>query len=64
MNIDDYWDEDTVDKVVELLHEYQDLFPTKLSNLKGIVGDFGMIKINLQPNGKPVKQRPYWLNPK
>ena len=33
MNIGDYWDEDTVDKVTKLLHEYHDLFPTKFSNL-------------------------------
>jgi len=46
----DFWDEDIVDKVVVLLHEYKDLFPTKLSNLKGIVGDLDMMKINLKPN--------------
>ena len=34
--IGDYWDEDMIDKVVELLHEYQDLFPTNFSNLKGM----------------------------
>jgi len=61
-NIDDYWDEDTVDKVVELLHKYQDLFPTKFSDLKGIVVYLGMMKINLKPDMKPVKQRPYRLN--
>ena len=35
----DYWDDATVDKVNKLLHEYQDLFPTKIMDLKGIVGD-------------------------
>lgn len=63
VNICDYWDEDTVDKVAELLHEYQDLFPTKFSDLKGIVGDLGVMKINLKPDVKPVKQCPYQLNP-
>lgn len=29
-NIRDYWDDATVDKVIEFLHEYQDLFPMKL----------------------------------
>jgi len=53
-----------MDKVVKLLHEYQDLFPTKNSDLKGIVGDLGMIKINLKPDAKQVKQHPYRLNPK
>jgi len=63
-NIGDYWDEDTLDKVTKLLHEYQGLFPTKFSNLRGIVGDLGMMKINLKPDAKPIEQCPYWLNPK
>eukprot|EP00253_Pinus_taeda_P023213 PITA_23213 len=60
----DYWDEDIVDKVTELLHEYHDLFPTKFLDLKGIVGDLGVMNITLKPDAKPVKQRPYCLNPK
>lgn len=36
----------------------------KFSDLKGIVGDLGVMKITLKPNAKLVKQRPYWLNPK
>ena len=59
-----YWDNATVDKVVELLHKYQDLFTTKFTDLKGIIEDLGVIKIMLKPNMKPVKQRPYCLNPK
>ena len=53
-----------MEKVVELLREYQDLFPTKLSDLKGILGDLGVLKITLKPGAKTVKQRPYRLNPK
>ena len=53
-----------VSKVTELLHEYQDLFPTKFSEMKGILGDIGVIKIPLKADAKPVKQRPYRLNPK
>ena len=64
MKIGDYWDDATVDKVVELLCEYQDIFPTKFSNLKGIIGDLGMMKITLKLDMKPIKQRPYRLNPK
>lgn len=59
-----YWDEDIVDKFTEVLHEYQDLFPTKLSDIKGIVGDLRIMKITLKPNVKLVKQLPYQLNPK
>lgn len=60
----DYWDEYTVDNVVELLREYQDLFPMKFSNFKGIVRDLGVMNITLKPYAKPIKQRSYWLNPK
>ena len=62
--LSDYWDDAMVDKVTELLHEYQDLFLTKITDLKGIVGDLGMMKITLKPDAKPVKQGPYRLNPK
>lgn len=60
----DYWDDAMVDKVTELLREYQDLFPTKITYLRGIVGDIGIMKITLKPKAKPVKKRPYRLNPK
>ena len=60
----DYWDDATVDKVVELLREYQDFFPTKITDLKGIVGNLGMMKITLKPDARPIKKRPYHLNPK
>lgn len=53
-----------MEKVVELLREYQDLFPTKIMELRGILGDLGMMKITLKPDAKPVKLRPYRLNPK
>jgi len=53
-----------VDKVTELLHEYQDLFLTMITDLKGIVSNLGIMKITLKPDAKPVKQRPYRLNVK
>ena len=55
MKIGDYWDDTTMDKVVELLHENQDLFPTKFLDLKGILGDLGIMKITLKPIAKPIK---------
>lgn len=64
VKIGDYWDNSTMDKVVELLCEYQDLFPTKFSDLKGIVGDLGVKKITMNLDTKPNKQRSYHLNPK
>ena len=62
--IGDYWDNEMVSKVTQLLHEYQDLFPTKFSEMKGILGDIGVMKIPLNPDSNPVKQHPYRLNPK
>ena len=55
-NIRDYWDENTVGKVAELLTEYHDLFPTKFFELKGITGDLGVMHITLKPNAWPIKQ--------
>ena len=54
-NIGDYWDEQTVTKITNLLHEYHDLFSTNFSKMKGIVGDLGEMKISLKPNAKPVR---------
>lgn len=62
--IGDYWDDTMVDKVAELLHEYLDLFPTRFSDMKGIIGDLGIVNITLKPDMKLIKQRPYRLNPK
>lgn len=53
--IGDYWDDATMHKVFELLCEYQVLLPTKFLDLKGIVGDFGIMKITLKSNVKPIK---------
>ena len=53
-SIGDYWDEQTVCKVTDLLHEYQDLFPTKFTEMKGIAGDLGEMTIPLKPDAKPV----------
>jgi len=64
VKIGDHWNEDTVEKVVELLCEYEDLFPTKFSYMKGIIEDLGVMKITLKLDVKLVKQQPYRLNPK
>jgi hypothetical protein len=63
-NVRDYWDDATIRKITELLHEYQDLFPTKFTDMKGIKGPMGEMKIPLRPDAKHIKQRPYRLNPK
>ena len=45
-----------------MLHDYQDLFPTKFIEMKGIVRDLGVMRIPLKRDARPVKQRPYRLN--
>jgi hypothetical protein len=61
-NVRDYWDAATIDKITESLHEYQDLFPTKFTDMKGIKGPMGEMRIPLKPNVKPVNKIPYILN--
>jgi hypothetical protein len=63
-NVGDYWNVATIDKITELLHEYHDLFPTKFTDMKGIRGPMGEMRIALKPDARLVKQRPYRLNPK
>jgi hypothetical protein len=63
-NVGDYWDVATIEKITKLLHEYHDLFPTKFTDMNGIKGPMGEMGIPLKPNARPVKQRPYKLNPK
>ena len=53
-NVGDYWDEDSKAKITDLLHEFQDLFSTRFSEMKGILGDLGEMKILLKPNAKPM----------
>ena len=62
-NVGDYWDVSTIDKITELLHEYRDLFPTKFTDMKGMKGPIGEMRIPLKPDARLVKQRPR-LNPK
>jgi hypothetical protein len=64
VNVGYYWDVPTIDKIIELLHEYQALFPTKFTDMKGIKGPMGEMRIPLKLDARPFKQRPYILNPK
>ena len=63
-SVGDYWDKETMEKITYMLHEFQYLFPTKFSEMKGILGDLGEMKISLKADVKPVRQRPYPLNPR
>ena len=54
-NIGYYWDEETIAKITDLLHEFQDLFLTSFKEMKGIVGYLGEMKIPLKPDIRPIK---------
>ena len=56
VNIGDYWDEETMAKIIDLLHEFQDLFLTKFYEMEGILGDLGEMNIPLKPYVKPMLQ--------
>ena len=53
-----------MEHIMDLLHEFQDLFPTKFYKMKGILGDLGEMKIPLKPDAKLLRQRLYHLNPR
>ena len=36
-SVGDYWDEETMENIIDLLHEFQDLFPTNFSEMKGVI---------------------------
>jgi hypothetical protein len=55
-SIGDYWDEKTVESITELLREYNDLFPTTFTEMKGIVGELGEMKIPLKYEARSVRQ--------
>ena len=53
-NVRDYWDEETMARIMDLLHEFRDLFLTQFLEMKGILGDLGEMKIMLKPDAKQV----------
>jgi hypothetical protein len=52
-----------MESITMLLHEYNDLFPTTLTEMKGIAREIGEMKIPLKSEARPIRQRPYRLNP-
>ena len=56
VSIGDYWDERTLERIIELLHKYNDLFPTTFTDMKGIAEELGEMKIPLRPDARPIKQ--------
>ena len=62
-SVGDYQEEETMEKIIDLLHEFQDLFLINFSKMKGILSDLQEMKIPLKLDTKSVRQRPYCLNP-
>jgi hypothetical protein len=62
-NIVDYWDEKTMESITYLPREYNDLFPTTFTEMKGVIGELGKMKIPLRAKARPIRQQPYRLNP-
>ena len=52
----DYWDEQTLESITKLLHEYNELFPTTFTEMKGIAEELGEMKIPLRPVARPIKK--------
>jgi hypothetical protein len=42
-------DNQIVEIIIELLREYNDLFPTTFSYMKGVAGELGEMNIHLRP---------------
>ena len=47
--------------IVNLLKEFQDFFARDYKYLKGLVHEMGEMKIDIKPDARPVKKRPYNL---
>jgi hypothetical protein len=58
-SIRDYLDEQTVERITKLLHEYGDMFPTTFTKMKGITGELGDMNIPLKLEARSVRQQPY-----
>jgi hypothetical protein len=52
-----------MERITKLLNEYSDLLPSTFSNMKGVARELGEMKIPLRPDGRPIRQRPYRVNP-
>ena len=52
-----------MEKINDRLHEFQDMFLTKFSEMMGILGYLGEMKIPLKQDENLVRQCLYHLNP-
>ena len=57
----DYQSEEQTIEIVNLLKEFQDVFARDYKDLKGLVHEMGEMKIDIKPDARLVKKRPYKL---
>ena len=62
--ISDYWNREQTIKIINLLKEFQDVFPRYYKKLKGLVQEMGEMKIDIEPDEKPVKKRTHKITHK
>jgi hypothetical protein len=55
-SIGGYWDKPIVESITNLLCEYRDLFHTTFTEMKGITGELGEMKIPLKPEEGPIRK--------
>ncbi|KAH9319141.1 hypothetical protein KI387_020910, partial [Taxus chinensis] len=61
--IGDYWSDKEVSKIIDLLCEFEDLFPCGYHDLKGIHHSLGEMRIKLKDGACLVRKRTYRMNP-
>ena len=62
--IGDYWSEEKTTEIVNLLKEFQDVFAQDYKDIKGLFHEMGEMKIDIKPDFRHVKKRPYKLSHK
>jgi hypothetical protein len=62
-SICDYWDNHIVEIITALLNEYSDMFPVKFLEMKRLARELGDMNIPLKLDSRPIRKRPYRLNP-
>lgn len=61
-NIGDYWIYIEIAQILDLMKEFQDIFPMYYHEMKGLHPSLGRMLIKLREGDKPLKKRTYKLN--
>ena len=55
-SIGDYWDGQIVESIMNLFHEYNDMFPTTFTKMKSIAGELREMKIPLKHEARSIRK--------